>query len=100
MLSGFVCIQSIFSGTNLDTLITLVSTDGLHVLGFNMVYDMMTLFCMVVTYQTQKRIRGKLLHVFLQTTLHHSIVCTSYRKKIKQNKNEDEILLLFIRYII
>jgi len=96
MLSGFVSIEGIFGGAKLVTLITLVSTVGLHVLRLNVVYDVMALFGMVVAYQTQKRVRRKLLHVFLQTILHHAIVCATYSKKIKQKI----IPLLFIRYMI
>lgn len=56
MLSGFVSIEGIFGGAKLVTLITLVSTVGLHVLRLNVVYDVMALFGMVVAYQTQKRV--------------------------------------------
>ena len=54
MLSRLVRIQSIFSWTDLVTLITLVTMSGLHVLGLNMVGDVVALSCLVVADQTQE----------------------------------------------
>ena len=83
MLSWLVRIQSIFSWTDLVTLITLVTMSGLHVLGLNMVGDVVALSRLVVANQTQEGVWRQLLHVFLQTTLDFIIVCTTYIKDIK-----------------
>ena len=67
-------IKSILSWTHLITNITLITVATLHMLGLNMVCDVVTLPGLVVADETKERVRGQFLHVLLQGGLHVIIV--------------------------
>ena len=67
-------IQSILSRTHLLTDITLVTETSLHVLGLNMVCDVVALSGLVVADETEERVSSQLLHMLLQGALHIVVV--------------------------
>ena len=66
----------------------------MHVLGLNVVCDVMALPGLVIANQTEKGICSQLLHVLIQTALHFIIVCNTYSKDVK-NMNIFEANFLF-----